>query len=88
MKPRSGRTGAIGKWWPTTQSLDLVEGSAEHVAAAVETEVRRFVNDTPVSGSWTTVPDLDAAFLIPAVFTNVPTHCRSSSIRLPENEIA
>ena len=70
----SGRTGVVGKWWPTTQSLDLVEGSAEHVAAAVEIEVRRFVNDTPVSGSWTTVPDLDAAFLIPAVFTNVPTH--------------
>jgi hypothetical protein len=68
------RSGVIGKWWPTTQSLDLVEAAAEHVAAAVETEVRRFLKDAPVSGSWTTVPDLDAAFSIPPVFANVPTY--------------
>ena len=70
----SDREGAIGKWWPTTQSLDLVEGSIEQIAAAVEAEVRRFLKDTPVSGSWATVPDLDAAFSIPLVFANVPTH--------------
>jgi hypothetical protein len=63
----------IGKWWPTTQSLDLVEGSAEQVAAAVEEEVRRFLKGTPVSGRWTTVQDLDAAFSIPPAFANVPT---------------
>ena len=67
------RSGAIGKWWPATQSLDLVEGSVEDVADAVETEVRRFVQGAPVSGSWTTVVDLDAAFSIPPVFANVPT---------------
>ena len=68
------RGGVIDKWWPTTQSLDLVEGPAEHVAAAVEAEVRRFLKGQPVSGSWTTVPDLDAAFSIPPVFANVPTY--------------
>lgn len=67
------RGGGIGKWWPATQSLDLVEGSVEDVAAAVETEVRRFVKGTPVSVTWTTVADLDSAFSIPPVFANVPT---------------
>ena len=67
------RSGVIGKWWPATQSLDLVEGSVEDVAAAVEAEVRRFVQGQPLSGSWTTVPDLDAAFSIPPVFANIPT---------------
>jgi hypothetical protein len=69
----SDREGVIGKWWPTTQSLDLVEGSTEDVAAAVETEVRRFLKGQPVSGSWTT-GDLDAAFQTAPVFANVPTH--------------
>jgi hypothetical protein len=74
MASGGARRGVIGKWWPTTQSLDLVEGSAEHVAAAVEAEVHRFLKGKPVSGSWTTVHDLDAAFSIPPVFVNVPTH--------------
>ena len=67
------RGGAIGKWWPATQSLDLVEGSVEDVAAAVDAEVRRFVKGTPVSTNWTTVPNLDSAFSIHPVFANVPT---------------
>jgi hypothetical protein len=67
------RGGVIGKWWPATQSLDLVEGPVADVAAAVEAEVRRIVNGQPVSASWTAVDDLEAAFSIPSVFTNVPT---------------
>jgi hypothetical protein len=67
------RAGVFAKWWPTTQSLDLVEGPVEEVAAAVETEVCRFVKGQQVSGSWRTVGDLDSAFSIPPTFTNVPT---------------
>jgi hypothetical protein len=70
----SDRSGVIGKWWPTTQSLDLIDGPAEHVAAAVDNEVRRFLKGGPVSGRWATVEDLDAAFSIPSVFANVPTY--------------
>ena len=68
------RTGAIARWWPATQSLDLVEGSTEVVASALEAEVRRFVPGQPVSGTWTTVRDLDAAFSTAPAFANVPTH--------------
>ena len=68
------RGGVIDKWWPATQSLDLVEGSVEDVATGVEAEVRRFVEGQPVSGRWTKVADLDAAFSIPPEFANVPTY--------------
>jgi hypothetical protein len=67
------RSESIQKWWPTTQSLDLVEGSLEAVAAAVETEVRRFLIREAVVASWETFADLDAAFRAAAEFANVPT---------------
>jgi hypothetical protein len=46
------RSDSIRKWWPTTQSLDLVEGPVEAVAHGVETEVKRFVDGESVATSW------------------------------------
>ena len=70
------RSESIQRWWPTTQSLDLVEGSVETVAAAVDVEVRRFVKNLTselVVSSWEAYPNLDAAFQAAPEFANVPT---------------
>ena len=67
------RSESIERWWPATQSLDLVEGPVELVAHAVETEVRRFLNGEAVTTSWQAFPTLDAAFGLASGFTNVPT---------------
>jgi hypothetical protein len=67
------RSESIQRWWPSTQSLDLVEGSVEAVAAAVETEVRRFVGSEPVASSWETFLSLDSAFRSAPEFANIPT---------------
>ncbi len=67
------RSESIRRWWPTTQSLDLVEGAVEAVAAAVETEVGRFLKDEVVLTSWEGFPLLDAAFQAAPEFANVPT---------------
>lgn len=70
MTPRSE---VIQRWWPTTQSLDLVEGSAETVASAVHAEVSRFVAPERVIATCETYPNLDAAFSMVTEFDNVPT---------------
>jgi hypothetical protein len=67
------RSEAIHRWWPTTQSLDLVEGTVESVASAVDAEVRRFLKGEDVTSSWQTYPDLDSAFQQAPEFANVPT---------------
>lgn len=67
------RTETLQRWWPTTQSLDLVEGSVEKVAAAVQAEVARFVNGEEVATSWEPFHNLDAAFGAATEFHNVPT---------------
>lgn len=67
------RSQAIQKWWPTTQSLDLVEGAVEVVAGAVEAEVRRFVGGEAVVASWESFASLDAAIGRASEFANVPT---------------
>lgn len=67
------RSGAIGKYWPATQSLDLVEGSIEDVARAVETEVRRFTHPEPIEAEWRMFGALGDAFAACRLFTNVPT---------------
>ena len=67
------RSEVIRRWWPTTQSLDLVEGAVETVAAGVETEVGRFVGGEPVATSWERFEGLDAAFRAAPDFANVPT---------------
>lgn len=67
------RSESIQKWWPTTQSLDLVEGTCEMVANAVDTEVSRFIGHENVSCSWEVFQSLDAAFGAATEFANVPT---------------
>jgi len=67
------RSPTIQKWWPTTQSLDLVEGSVKEVATGVHAEVSRFLQGERVSASWATFADLDAAFRSASEFANVPT---------------
>ena len=67
------RSETIEKWWPTTQSLDLVEGSVERVAAAVHEEVSRFIKGEAVTTAWEGFPNLDAAFRVAFEFANVPT---------------
>lgn len=63
----------IQRWWPSTQCLDLVEGSVESVAAAVHSEVSRFVKGEPLTAYWRAHPSLDDAFRETHEFTNVPT---------------
>lgn len=61
------------RWWPSTQSLDLIEGSSEEVAAAVADhfrEVARY-SDDEIATEWRTFADLDAAFSSVAFFDNV-----------------
>ena len=67
------RSKAIQKWWPATQSIDLVEGSVEKVAAAAEAEIRRFLKCEAIVTSWESYPSLDIAFQAAPEFANVPT---------------
>jgi hypothetical protein len=67
------RSELIQKWWPTTQSLDLVEGSVESVAAVAHDEICRFLKGEAIATSWEVFPDLDAAFRTAAEFCTVPT---------------
>jgi len=69
----SFRSEVIQRWWPTTQSLDLVEGAAENVAAAVHEEVGRFLPGEAIVTSWEQFADLDSAFRSAPEFANVPT---------------
>ncbi len=63
----------IRKWWPTTQSLDLVVGSVRAVSQAVQAEVTRYANGEQIAAGWFQFPDLDAAFSSAPDFGNVPT---------------
>ncbi len=65
------RSEPIERWWPTTQSLDLVEGDIEAVAGAVGAEVARILEDEPVTGAWRSLGRLDAAFEAAPQFANV-----------------
>jgi hypothetical protein len=67
------RSEIVQRWWPTTQSLDLVEGPIEAVAAGVETEVTRFLKGEAIVTSWEDFPSLDSAFRAAPEFANVPT---------------
>src|SRR5262245_38651700 len=67
------RSDSIQRWWPTTQSLGLVEGPVEAVAAAVETELRRILRGERVVTFWEAYTSLDAAFQAAPEFANVPT---------------
>jgi hypothetical protein len=67
------RSEIIQKWWPTTQALDVVEGSVEVVAAALQEEVRRVLAGEAITTSWEAFSNLDAAFRSASEFANVPT---------------
>lgn len=61
------------RWWPSTQSLDLIEGDTEEAAAAVAAEFRevaRYSGDD-ITTEWRTFADLDAAFDSVPYFDNV-----------------
>lgn len=64
----------IRKWWPTTQSLDLVEGSVREVGEAVQAELSRYVTGDRIVAGWFQFPDLNTAFSSAPDFENVPTH--------------
>ena len=67
------RSEIIQKWWPTTQALDIVEGSVEAVATALQAEVGRFLAGETISTAWAAFPNLDAALCSASEFANVPT---------------
>ena len=73
------------KWWPTTQSLDLIEGPIQCVAdqaSAVFAKIAEYVGDN-YSAQWQTFDQLDEAFSSVPHFDNVgsqllflPTHSK------------
>ena len=67
------KAGPIRTWWPSTQSLDLVEGPVRPVARALEVEVSRILAGEHVVNSWQRFEDLDAVFRSAPDFGNVPT---------------
>lgn len=64
---------AIRAWWPSTQSLDLVEGPAQDVAEATHVEFTRFAAGERVVASRHRFADLDSAFQSVPDFENVVT---------------
>jgi hypothetical protein len=67
------RSDAIQRWWPTTQALDLVEGTPTEVAEALCARVRGFVADERLDTTWVDVACFDDALRQAADFGNVPT---------------
>lgn len=67
------RSDAIQRWWPVTQSLDLVEGAVEDVAVGLHKEVSQFLQGEPITTAWQNCPDLDSVFRLASDFANVPT---------------
>lgn len=65
---------ALRAWWPTTQSLDLVDGAMETVAEAVQHEYSRFAGGDPITCAWRRCDDLDAALGAIPFFDNVASH--------------
>jgi hypothetical protein len=68
------KDGSPRKWWPSTQSLDLVEGPVRSIAEAVHAECLRFLKGEPLDAAWCQFQDLDAAFRSAPDFRSVPTH--------------
>ena len=60
----SGEQTVFDRWWPSTQSLDLIEGDSELVADAVAEQFRSVAQytDDDIAVEWLTVADIDAAF--------------------------
>jgi hypothetical protein len=64
---------AVRRWWPSTQSLDLVEGPVQRVAEALRVEFLRFAGTERVAAGWHRFDSLDAAFRSASNFDNVVT---------------
>jgi hypothetical protein len=64
---------AIRRWWPSTQSLDLVEAPVQQVAEALQPEITRFAAGEPIAGGWHQFENLDAAFGAASDFDSLPT---------------
>ena len=64
---------AIRAWWPSTQSLDLVEGPAQTVAEAAHVEFTRFAAGERITTNRHRFINLDAAFRSAPDFENVVT---------------
>ena len=67
------RSPTLKKWWPSTQSLDLVEGAAQAVADALASELSRILRGEVVLRADKNCSDLDSAFSEASEFANVPT---------------
>ncbi len=67
------RAPAIQKFWPTTQSLDLVRGSVDLVATGIEAEVRRFAAGARIEAGWRRFADISEALSSCMEYTNIPT---------------
>lgn len=67
------RSESTQRWWPTTQSLDLVKGNIDEVALAVRVEMARFWGETNLAASWAPLVGLDEAFHRANYFGNIPT---------------
>ena len=67
------RSDAIQRWWPTTQSLDLVEGTVETVASAVEAEIKKFLAGERLAPAWIDCASFGDALQEAREFANVPT---------------
>lgn len=68
------RTGALDRWWPATQSMDLVLGGAAEVASAVETELRHMPARPEVEAGWYAFDCLDSAFEYACHFAHFPDY--------------
>jgi hypothetical protein len=67
------RSKAIQRFWPLTQSLDLVEAPLDAAAAAVHGEIARFHPGERLEASWPEAASLEAAFGTASSFASVPT---------------
>jgi len=67
------RTPIIEKWWPTTQSLDLIRGSIKKVGSAIQQELCRVLKDEPIQDKWIEFRNLNQAFGMIKEYTNYPT---------------
>lgn len=63
----------VQRWWPLTDSLDLVRAPVNVVASAVLTEVTPFADGERLSSAWVPFSSLEQVFGSAAEFTNVPT---------------
>lgn len=67
------RTPQLQRWWPTTQSMDLVQAPVQQTATALVTEFTRFTSGEPLDSHLVTLANLDEAFALAPYFANAVT---------------